>query len=98
MILLDRIRDVLLAEWDPLGLADAAGTPDDYDAYAREVRAILSDPEAGEGRIAHYLDWVERHTLRLQPRPERAAAAAAAIMALKRAFDESQNGNSGGAG
>ncbi len=90
MMLLDRIREVLLRQWDPLGLADAAGTPDDYDPYAREVRAILSDPETTEGRVAHYLEWVETHSLHLQARPEAAAEAASAIMGLKREFDAGQ--------
>lgn len=92
MILYDRIREVLLREWDPLGLADTPGEPDDYDAYAREVRAILSDPEATETRVAKYLEWVESHSLHLQSRPEAAGAAAARIMALKRDFDQSRHG------
>ena len=36
-----RIREVLIADWDPMGLSDAATPPDDYDDVAREVHASL---------------------------------------------------------
>ena len=47
-----RIRDVLLNDWDPMGLQDAAVPPDDYDDVAREVHAILTGPEASTERVA----------------------------------------------
>jgi hypothetical protein len=77
-----RIRDVLLHQWDPLGLADAAGTPDDYDAYARELHALVTGPEASVERVASYLRWAERVQMGLQRRPGAARGAAERIMAL----------------
>jgi hypothetical protein len=58
-----RIREVLIADWDPMGFADAATPPDDYDDVAREVHAILTGPEASVQRIAAYLRWVEREQM-----------------------------------
>ena len=78
-----RIRDVLLQDWDPLGLDDVAGTPDDYDEVAREVHAILTGPEASVQRIAAYLRWIEREQMHLQRRPGMATEAAEKIMALR---------------
>jgi hypothetical protein len=77
------IREVLIRDWDPLGLSDAPGAPDDYDNIAREVHAILTGPEASAERIAAFLRWAEREQMGLQRRPGEATAAAARIMALK---------------
>jgi len=77
------IREVLLREWDPLGLTDAAGDPDDYDAVARELHAILTGPEASAERIAAYLRWAEREQMGLQRRPGKATGAAQKLMALR---------------
>ena len=77
-----RIREVLLADWDPMGFSDAAVPPDDYDDVAREVHAILTGPEASAERIAAYLRWTEREQMRLQRRPGKASGAAQKLMAL----------------
>ena len=77
-----RIREVLIADWDPLGLADAAVPPDNYDDVAREVHAILTGPEASVERVAAYLRWVEREQMHLQRRPGEATGAARTLMAL----------------
>jgi hypothetical protein len=77
-----RIRDVLLNDWDPMGLHDAAAPTDSYDDLAREVHAILTGPEASVERVAAYLRWAEREQLRLQRRPGEATEAAQKLMAL----------------
>jgi len=78
-----RIREVLLRDWDPMGLADAPGTPDDYDAVARELHALVTDPETTTERIAAYLRWIEREQMHLQRRPGMATETAEQVMALK---------------
>jgi alkanesulfonate monooxygenase SsuD/methylene tetrahydromethanopterin reductase-like flavin-dependent oxidoreductase (luciferase family) len=77
-----RIREVLLRDWDPMGLGDALGAPDDYDAVARELHALVTDPETTAERIAAYLRWVEREQMGLQRRPGMATEAAERVMAL----------------
>jgi hypothetical protein len=77
-----RIRNVLLNDWDPMGLHDAALPTDSYDDLAREVHAILTGPEASVERVAAYLRWAEREQLRLQRRPGEATGAARKLMAL----------------
>ena len=77
-----RIRQVLLSDWDPMGLADAPGTPDDYDAVARELHALVTDRSATVERIAAYLRWIEREQMGLQRRPGMATGAAERLMAL----------------
>lgn len=78
-----RIREVLLREWDPMGLSDAPGTPDDYDAVAREVHALVTDPGVTAERIAHYLEWAEDELMGLQRRPDAARTAARRVLALR---------------
>lgn len=77
------IRDILLSDWDPMGLSDAPGTPDDYDAVARELHALITDPETTAERIAAYLRWVEREQMHLQRRPGMATETAKRVMALR---------------
>jgi len=77
-----RIREVLLSDWDPMGLGDAPGTPDDYDAVARELHALVTDPDTTVERIAAYLRWIEREQMGLQRRPGMATGAAERVMAL----------------
>ena len=76
------IREVLLSDWDPMGLGDAPGSPDDYDAVARELHALLTDRSTTVARIAAYLRWVEREQMGLQRRPGRATGAAERLMTL----------------
>ena len=76
------IRDILLNDWDPMGLSDAPGTPDDYDAVARELHALITDPETTVERIAAYLRWIEREQMHLQRRPGMATGAAERVLAL----------------
>ena len=77
-----RIREVLLRDWDPMGLGDAPGTPDDYDAVARELHALVTDRSTTAERVAAYLRWVEREQMGLQRRPGMATEAAERLMAL----------------
>ncbi|GEM_PF-2176958 len=76
------IREVLFSDWDPMGLSDAPGTPDDYDAVARELHALVTDPATTVERVAAYLRWVEREQMGLQRRPGMATGAAERVMAL----------------
>jgi len=77
------IREVLISDWDPIGLSDAPGTPDDYDAVARELHALITDRSTTVERVAAYLRWVEREQFGLQRRPGMATGAAERVMALK---------------
>jgi hypothetical protein len=77
------IRDILLSDWDPMGLSDAPGTPDDYDAVARELHALITDPQTTVQRVAAYLRWVEREQFGLQRRPGMATGTAERLMALR---------------
>jgi hypothetical protein len=79
----DRIRAILVADWDPLGVAETPGAHDSYDTEVEEVAELLSDPAISQARIANYLRWAETQILGLQRRPGIATAAAGKLMALR---------------
>jgi hypothetical protein len=38
---LDAIREILLREWDPIGVNEFAGAQDEYDGYVDEINELL---------------------------------------------------------
>jgi len=57
-ILHQQIRDVLLQEWDPIGVGTMPGAQDEYDSYVPAVYSMLiaRKPVA---EIFEYLLWLE---------------------------------------
>ena len=49
------MREILLHEWDPIGVSDAAEAADEYDTYADEAYVMLMYRDAGAAEIAAYL-------------------------------------------
>ncbi len=41
----DSIRQVLLHDWDPIGVADEPAAQDEYDAYVGGVYRLLASPQ-----------------------------------------------------
>jgi hypothetical protein len=50
-----RVRDVLMREWDPIGVAEIPAAADEYDAYASKAYVMLMDERATEKAISAYL-------------------------------------------
>ena len=91
-----QIREVLLREWDPIGVksirrefekrfpgewADGAGD-DEYDSYVREVFALLSSG-AAEPEIAKYLASVEKECMSQKPDLARAQSVARSLLRVQ---------------
>ena|SRR5260221_9415995 len=50
------IRDILMREWDPIGVRNIAGSPEDeYDAYIDKIYTLLVDQDPSQEKIAAYL-------------------------------------------
>jgi hypothetical protein len=49
------VREVLMREWDPIGVSDFAEAQDEYDAYVGKIYVMLMDDRASVGTIAEYL-------------------------------------------
>jgi hypothetical protein len=65
----EKIRPVLMAEWDPIGVNDVPEAADEYDGYIGGIYALLRDGASDE-RIAQHLSEIETKTMGL-PEVER---------------------------
>lgn len=50
-----RVRQILLHDWDPIGVQHAPEASDEYDTYADKAYVMLMDERATADRIASYL-------------------------------------------
>ncbi len=78
------VRDVLLRDWDPIGISDIPEAKDEYDAYAEVVLGMLINENATAEDIASYLFKIATEHMALSDREmaklcERAAAAIVAL-------------------
>jgi hypothetical protein len=78
---LRRISDVLLHDWDPIGISDTVVVRDEYDRYASEIARMLAR-NATAAELATYLLTVEGESLGLQPQSERAQAVAEKLKSM----------------
>jgi hypothetical protein len=49
------VREILLHDWDPIGVYDIPEATDEYDAYADKAYVMLMDEGANTSEIARYL-------------------------------------------
>jgi hypothetical protein len=50
-----KVRQVLMQNWDPIGVKDMSGAEDEYDAYVGNAYVMLMDERATAEAIAAYL-------------------------------------------
>jgi len=50
-----RVRELLMREWDPIGVAGIPEAADEYDAYANKAYVMLMDDRATAEEISAYL-------------------------------------------
>jgi hypothetical protein len=76
-----QVREVLLEEWDPIHVIANDGFLDEYDPY---IPTLLTKLESGADaeNIAQHLDFILTEIMGLWPRPEKAMAAAIALVEL----------------
>jgi len=55
--LLVEIGEILMHDWDPIGVADVPEASDEYDSYVRGVHKLLVTRRTGE--VFDYLWWAE---------------------------------------
>jgi hypothetical protein len=66
LVIQDRIRTVLNAEWDPIGVADAV--EDEYDMYIGHIYSLIRTG-VSEQAIAEHLSQIEHERMGLSPAP-----------------------------
>ena len=59
------IAEIMMKEWDPIGVSGVPEANDEYDAYVAEVYRLLSR-RASSNEIFEYLWWVETEHMALR--------------------------------
>jgi hypothetical protein len=86
-ILFPRVREVLMRDWDPIGITDFDDAPEDeYDDYARTLCGELFDLEISEESIRDYLAQVAQEHMGLPPNRDAIERTARAIIGLRIEF------------
>ena len=60
------LRQILMNEWDPIGVAGIPEAADEYDSYLGQIAERLRRGESGD-EIGDYLTWVEEEWMGLRP-------------------------------
>jgi hypothetical protein len=80
------VREILMREWDPIGVKDVPRAEGEYDGYVGEVYILLSDKNVSEEDIAaHLINKATTH-MALLTSPElieRSHRAAARLVGLR---------------
>jgi hypothetical protein len=77
-----RVRQVLLKEWDPIGVADVPAAHDEYDMYAPEIaRSVIGGATAES--LAASLVAIETERMGLSADESRADRVARQLAALR---------------
>ena len=76
-----RLREVFMAEWDPIGVGGLPGADDEYNGYVIPILALLEQGKAGSD-LFNYMWWVEREHMGLDGDAERTKAKAHQLYAL----------------
>jgi hypothetical protein len=65
-----KIRQVLMEEWDPIGVREFPEAYDEYDSYVGEVYTLLMERRASQDEIADFLYRVAIERMSLPPSTE----------------------------
>ena len=76
-----KILNILLKEWDPIGIQDVPEAQDEYDAYVVSMYKLLVSHKP-EHEIFDYLWWVETQHMGLPGDMQRTKAVAKQLAAL----------------
>jgi len=85
-----RVRDILMREWDPIGVADVPQAADEYDAYAATVYVMLMDQRASRDEIEAYPFDIAANHMGLAGHghiAERSARGAECLVAVRPEFE-----------
>ena len=58
------IRELLMREWDPIGVAGMPGAEDEYDSYIYQIYSILIRHEPKQ-KLVDFLWWAETENMGL---------------------------------
>ncbi|PVE55365.1 hypothetical protein [Rhizobium rhizogenes] len=76
-----KVRTILLHDWDPIGVSELDGALDEYDLYARSLSDMLL-AGASEDELYRYLAWAEFEHMGLPRQGTRAPVVAQKLFRL----------------
>lgn len=85
-----RVREILMREWDPIGVCGIPEAADEYDKYVAKVYVMLMDERATREAIAAYLYDIATNYMGLPAHADvadRSANAAAILVGLRPDFE-----------
>jgi len=74
-------REILLVDWDPIGIRDIPQAADEYDEYVPRIAKMLSDGTSVAELSRHLLE-IETDALGLKGDPARAQQVAARLLTI----------------
>jgi hypothetical protein len=80
--LTNAVREVLLTQWDPIGVHGIPEAADEYDEYAPPVARMLADGTS-VAELSSYLLRIETDTLGLKGDPTRARQVAERLLNIR---------------
>jgi hypothetical protein len=63
-VLIDRVRDVINREWNPIGVSDLPA--DEYDSYVLPIASMIHHRSSDEA-LLRYMKWAEVEQMGLSP-------------------------------
>jgi hypothetical protein len=76
------IRQILLKEWDPIGVADVPEAQDEYDSYVGKIYGMLIRHEP-RPRLVDHLWWIETDYMGLSGNWQHTEAIADQLLRLR---------------
>lgn len=77
------IREILVGDWDPIGIRAIAEAADEYDSYVPEIYSMLIKRRSA-GDISDFLLWVETEHMGLAADRQKTRLVAEKIAGLTR--------------
>jgi hypothetical protein len=69
--LYEKIREVLIKEWDPIGVQALPEAQDEYDGYIPTLYSMLIARRSNQVEVYEYLLWLETEHMGLSPDKQR---------------------------
>ncbi len=86
----ERVREILMQEWDPIGVRDVSTAQGEYDFYVGPIAVMVLDERTTAMAIEAYLFDIARDRMGLSARPElaeRSALTAEILVSLRPRFE-----------
>ena len=77
----EKVREVLIADWDPVGIQDVPNARDEYDQYVNSVTNMMGAGNSAAAIAKHLLD-IEVNVMGLKGNTERARLVAEKLLSL----------------